>query len=141
MRHFSYLAVLAGCLVVTAPLELLLGTRVYARPRRLARALLPVLVLFVGWDLYAISAGHWDFDARSTTGVVLPGGLPLDELLFFLVVPVCSILALEAVRSVTGWRAGDEAAPRGPAPAGDLPAVPGQPPAPPARPAGRGRRP
>ncbi|OAA28262.1 lycopene cyclase domain-containing protein [Frankia sp. EI5c] len=117
MRHLSYLAVLLACLAATAPLEILLRTRVYARPRRLALAVLPVLVLFVAWDLHAIARGHWDFDRRSTTGVVLPGGIPLEELLFFLVVPVCAVLALEAVRAVTGWRAGDEP------PAGDEPAA------------------
>ncbi|CAO5241089.1 lycopene cyclase domain-containing protein [Frankia sp. AgKG'84/4] len=108
MRHLSYLAVLAGCLLGTAPLELLLATRVYGRPRRLALTLLPVLAVFVAWDLYAISAGHWTFDARGVTGLRLPGRLPLDELLFFLVVPLCAILTLEAVRSVRGWPAGDE---------------------------------
>ncbi|MCK9894076.1 lycopene cyclase domain-containing protein [Frankia sp. AgB32] len=128
MRHLSYLAVLAGCLLGTAPLELLLGTRVYARSRRLALTLVPVLAVFVAWDLYAIAAGHWTFDRRSITGLRLPGRLPLDELLFFLVVPVCSILTLEAVRSVRGWRAGDEPPPGRPAPgepAGGRPASDG----------------
>ncbi|KPM54667.1 lycopene cyclase [Frankia sp. R43] len=118
MGHLSYLAVLLGCLVATAPLELLLRTRVYARPRRLALAIAPVLVVFVGWDLYAIARGHWDFDPRRTTGIVLPGGLPLDEVLFFVVVPVCAVLALEAVRAVTRWPAGDEGDGRGPGQAG-----------------------
>ncbi len=31
---------------------------------------------------------------------------PVEEVLFFLVVPLCSVLALEAVRRVTGWDAG-----------------------------------
>ncbi|CAJ63714.1 MULTISPECIES: lycopene cyclase domain-containing protein [Frankia] len=119
MRHLSYLAVLAGCLLGTAPLELFLGTRVYARPRRLLLTLLPVVAIFAAWDVYAIAAGHWTFDPRSVTGVRLPGHLPLDELLFFLVVPVCAVLTLEAVRSVRGWPAGDE--PAGDEPAGDEP--------------------
>ena len=32
--------------------------------------------------------------------MLLPGRLPLEELLFFLVVPVCAILGFEAVRAV-----------------------------------------
>jgi len=92
----------------TLPLELRLGTRVYARPRRLALTLLPVLPLFVAWDLYAVSRGHWDFDSRQTTGVTAPGGLPVEELLFFVVVPIAAILTLEAVRAVRGWTVGDE---------------------------------
>jgi lycopene cyclase domain-containing protein len=103
-----YLGVLGLCLVGTAPLEFVLHVGVYARWRRLAATLAPVLVVFVGWDLYAIAAGHWRYDPAQTTGVLLPGRLPLDELLFFLVVPVCAVLTLEAVRSVRGWRVGDE---------------------------------
>lgn len=103
----AYLLVLAGCLVGTAPLEVVLGTRVYARWRRLLLTLLPVLVVFTAWDVLAIRAGHWAYDPRQTTGVRL-GNLPLEELLFFLVIPVCAILALEAVRAVRGWRVGDE---------------------------------
>jgi hypothetical protein len=37
--------------------------------------------------------------------------LPLDELLFFLVIPICAVLTLEAVRAVKGWTVGDEAPP------------------------------
>ncbi len=103
-----YLAVLAGCLLGTAPLEVVLATRVYARWRRLLLTLLPVVAVFVTWDLLAIRAGHWDFDPEQTTGVLL-GALPLDELLFFLVIPVCAVLTLEAVRSVKRhWPVGDE---------------------------------
>lgn len=106
MPHLTYLGLLAGCLVVTAPLELLLRVRVYARWRRLLVALLPELVLFVGWVLYAIAQGHWHYSGRLTLGVRLPGGIPVEEVLFFLVVPLCAVLALEAVRKVTGWDAG-----------------------------------
>src|SRR4051812_24609616 len=106
MGHLTYLALLAGCLVVTAPLELLLRVRVYARWRRLLLAVLPEFVVFVAWVLYAIAHGHWDYSDRLTLGVRLPGGIPVEEVLFFLVVPLCSVLALEAVRTVTGWDAG-----------------------------------
>lgn len=108
MRHLAYLAVLAVCLLGTLPLELWLGVRVYRRPRRLLLTLMPVVAVFAVWDLYAIAAGHWTFDPAQTTGVLLPGDLPVEELLFFVVVPVCSVLAFEAVRRVRGWPAGDE---------------------------------
>ncbi|HEU0103238.1 MAG TPA: lycopene cyclase domain-containing protein [Mycobacteriales bacterium] len=102
-----YLAVLAGCLVGTLPLELVLHTRVYGRPLRLLLTLLPVVVVFVCWDVLAIRAGHWSYDPRQTTGLHL-GDLPLEELLFFLVIPVCAVLTLEAVRAVKHWPVGDE---------------------------------
>jgi len=99
--RFTYLAVLAGCLLATLPLELFLRARVYARWRRWLLALAPAFVVFVAWDLYAISRGQWFFDPAQTVGVVLPGGIPLEEVLFFLVVPTCALLAFEAVRRVT----------------------------------------
>jgi lycopene cyclase domain-containing protein len=106
--RFSYLGVLACCLLGTALLELFLHVNVYRRWRRLLLTLVPVAVVFAAWDIAAIAAGHWTFDPRQVTGITLPGGLPLEELLFFLAIPVCAVLAFEAVRAVKGWRAGDE---------------------------------
>ncbi|MBV9486013.1 MAG: lycopene cyclase domain-containing protein [Frankiaceae bacterium] len=101
-----YLLVMAGCVVVTLPLELVLRARVYARWRRLSLTLLPVLAVFVTWDVLAIHAHAWSY--RRLTGVKI-GNLPLEELVFFLVIPVCSVLTLEAVRRLRpSWSAGDE---------------------------------
>lgn len=108
MSHLAYLAVLAGCLLGTLPLELVLRTRVYARWRRWLLSLAPMLVLFLAWDVYAIRAGHWTYDENLMTGILLPGRLPLDEVLFFVVTPTCAILAFEAVRAVKRWPVGDE---------------------------------
>jgi lycopene cyclase domain-containing protein len=108
MRHLAYLAVLAGCLAAAVWLEPVLKVHVFRRWRRLALTVLPVAAVFVVWDLLAIAAGHWRFDRAQTTGVLLPGGLPLDEVLFFLVVPICAVLGFEAVRAVLRRPVGDE---------------------------------
>jgi lycopene cyclase domain-containing protein len=108
MRHLAYLSVLVGCLAAALWLEPVLKVNVLRRWRRLLLTLLPVVLVFVVWDLLAIAAGHWRFDRGQTTGILLPGGLPLDEVLFFVVVPVCAILGFEAVRAVLRRTAGDE---------------------------------
>jgi lycopene cyclase domain-containing protein len=111
VRHLTYLFVLAGCLGGALWLEPALRVGVLRRWRRLLATVVPVAVVFGAWDIAAIRAGHWSYDPAQTTGVRLPGALPLEELLFFLVVPVCAILGFEAVRTVrrkAGWRAGDE---------------------------------
>lgn len=108
MRHLAYLGMLGFCLVGTLPLEVLLRLRVCARWRRLLLSVLPVLAGFVAWDLYAISRRQWTFDRGQILGVVLPGGIPLEEVLFFMVVPVAAVLTLEAVRAVSGWPVHDE---------------------------------
>jgi lycopene cyclase domain-containing protein len=109
VRHVVYLAILAACVLGTLPLEFLLHTGVYARWRRLTITLLPVVVVFVAWDLLAIAPHTWHYDRRYLVGAYLPGHLPVEELLFFLVVPTCAVLTLEAVRRRRPqWTVGDE---------------------------------
>ena len=93
----EYLIVLALCLIVTAPLELLLGVRVYRQTRRLALTLLSTGAVFVTWDLVGARLGHWGYEQSRIVGVHFLG-LPLEEYLFFIVVPLCGVLAYEAVR-------------------------------------------
>lgn len=97
MDRLRYLLLLTGCLAVTLPLELS-GSRVYRRPARLARAVLPVAAVFLAWDAVAIAGHVWWYDPRYLVGVTLPFSVPLEEALFFLVVPVCAVLTLETVR-------------------------------------------
>lgn len=108
MRHLAYVGMLALVVLGTLPLELRLGTRVYARGRRLLLSVLPVVAVFLSWDVYAVARGHWSFDPAQTLGILLPGGVAVEELLFFLIVPTAAILTLEAVRAVRGWAVGDE---------------------------------
>jgi len=103
--RFQYLLLMLGCLVLTLPLELVIGARVWRRPGRLARAVLPVAAVFMIWDTVAIDRGHWRFAERYTTGWVVPGGVPVEELAFFLTIPVCGLLTYEAVRILwPTWR-------------------------------------
>jgi lycopene beta-cyclase len=95
MDPFRYLIVLGACLAITLPLEFVLGVRVYRRPRRLLATVAPVAAVFAGWDLVATARGHWWFSDRYTIGVRLLG-LPIEEWLFFVVVPMCAVLTYEA---------------------------------------------
>jgi len=104
--RYEYLIVLAGCLLVTLPLEFVLGARVYRRPARLAAVVLPVAAVFYLWDLIAVARGHWAFNPDRTSGILLPGQVPLEEALFFVVIPLCGLLTYEAVGTVLArWRA------------------------------------
>ena len=107
--RFLYLGVLAFCVLGTLPLEIVLRARVYARPLRWVLALAPMAAVFLVWDLWAFHRGHWYYSTTKTVGVSVLG-LPLEEVLFFLVVPTAAILTFEAVRAVRGWTVGDEPA-------------------------------
>jgi lycopene cyclase domain-containing protein len=89
-----YLSVLAACLLGTLPLEVVLGARVYRRWRRVVLTLVPVLGVFLLWDALSISAGFWSY--HRLTGLRV-GNLPVEEIAFFVVVPLCCLLTYEAV--------------------------------------------
>ena len=101
MDAWQYLLVLGLCVAVTLPLEIIGGARVYRRPKALLATLLPVVAVFGGWDLIAVHHGEWSYNARYVLGL-RPGGLPLEEWLFFVVVPVCALLTYEALGRGTG---------------------------------------
>jgi lycopene cyclase domain-containing protein len=113
MAGLSYCGVLLLIVGGSVWLELALRTRVLVRWRRFLLTVIPVVVVMFAWDGYAIAHGHWTFSPTQTLGWLLPWHVPVEELLFFVVVPFASILTLEGVRSVTGWRLGDEPAERG----------------------------
>lgn len=89
-----------ACLLITLPLELVLGARVYRRLRLLVLAVLPVVLVFSVWDVVGIVRGHWDYNPAYVTGIRLPFEMPLEELVFFVVIPICGLLTYEAVGQV-----------------------------------------
>ncbi|KAA1251494.1 lycopene cyclase domain-containing protein [Mycobacterium simiae] len=97
--HWQYLLVLAACLAITAPLEVF-GKGVYRQPRRLLKAILPAAAVFLVWDEVAVAAGVWSYDARYITGLSIPFRVPIEEVLFFLVIPLCALLTYNAVSTI-----------------------------------------
>ena len=100
LDHFQYLLLMVACLLITLPLEFVLGARVYRRPAGLAFAVIPVVIIFSVWDIVGILRDHWSYSPRFTTGVKLIFGMPIEELVFFVVVPLCGLLTYEAVGQV-----------------------------------------
>jgi lycopene cyclase domain-containing protein len=99
MDHWQYLIVLGACLLLTAPLEFF-GHGVYRQGRRVVAAVLPVALVFLAWDAVAVAAGVWRYNPRYLLGLIAPGGLPLEEILFFVVIPLCGLLTYSAVNAM-----------------------------------------
>ncbi len=93
------------CLMGTLPLDAVFHAGVLRQVRRLALSVLPVAVVFVAWDLAATHAGQWTFDSEQTLPVRL-FGLPVEELAFFLVIPLAGLLTYESVGVVLRRRRG-----------------------------------
>ncbi len=99
MDRWQYLGILAACVLITLPLEAVLGARVDRRPARLVATLLPVIAVFAGWDLAGAHLGHWWWSRQQVVGLRLLG-LPVEEWLFFVVIPVCALLTYNAVSTI-----------------------------------------
>lgn len=110
---WTYLLVLIGCIVATIPLEVVFRAGVYRRWRIAAVTIAPVAAVFIAWDYLAAHADWWSFNPDYVLGIVL-GILPLEELLFFVVVPLCAILTLEGVRHFKPEWAGPSSAEHSP---------------------------
>lgn len=92
---------MVGCLVITAPLEVF-GRGVYRQARRAAAAVIPVALVFIVWDLLAILGDVWSYNPDFVTGLGI-GAVPLEELMFFLVIPLCALLTYSAVSTILSW--------------------------------------
>ncbi len=81
-------------------LEFAFKIRVLRRPRLLFMAILPVSIVFLAWDAFAIQQEHWTFDKAQILGIIGPLNIPLEEYLFFIIIPIAAVLTLEGVKVV-----------------------------------------
>ncbi len=98
VAQWSYVAMLAFCLLGTLPLVPAFRLRVLRQPVRLLLTVALAGTPFLLWDLYATRSGHWWFDADQTLPW-RPIGIPLEEIAFFVVIPIVAVLTLEATRA------------------------------------------
>lgn len=87
-------------LTLLGPLALSFDRRVaYAQQwRYLVVGLVPAAALFLGWDVWFSAAGYWAFNDAYLLGVRWLG-LPLEEWLFFMVVPYATVFVYDCL-----WR-------------------------------------
>jgi len=81
-------------------LEIFLKIGVLRRIKRVIISIIPISTLFLIWDAYAIAQGHWFFDRKQILGIYGPFGIPLEEFLFFIIIPIAAIMTIEAVIKV-----------------------------------------
>lgn len=86
----------------TAPLILSFSKKMdfYKYPLRLIAALLFPFVLFITWDIIVTARGHWSFNPLYTVGFKI-FGLPIEEILFFIIIPFCGLFTWESVKYFT----------------------------------------
>jgi len=100
VQKFGYMAMLAFTVFGSFWLEIVLKTSVLKRWKRALISILPISFFFLVWDAYAIAQGHWFFNRDRMLGIYGPFDIPLEEFLFFIIVPMAAILTLEGVTTV-----------------------------------------
>jgi lycopene cyclase domain-containing protein len=73
----------------------------YQKPIRLILSIALPLIVFLIWDVYAVHTGHWFFNSEYVIGIKL-FNLPIEEILFFIIIPFSSLFLWESVKYFTG---------------------------------------
>ena len=100
LSNWSYVAMLLFVIIGSWWLEFAFKIKVLRRPRILFSAIFPVSLFFLLWDAFAINQDHWTFDPDQILGLFGPLNIPLEEYLFFLIIPIAAVLTLEGVKVV-----------------------------------------
>jgi lycopene cyclase domain-containing protein len=59
------------------------------------------LVVGIAWDIYAIPRQHWIFpDEKGILGIYFIKGIPIEELLWFLIVPYFFLIVYKTIHVI-----------------------------------------
>ncbi len=103
MAHFHYLFVLAfiGICAIGVNVGFKLGITKKLKQFLLMDAV--IIVVYLAWDIWAIFKKSWYFDGNQIIGINFFSRLPIEEILFFVIVPLMGVLTYLALLKLTGW--------------------------------------
>jgi lycopene cyclase domain-containing protein len=96
-HHFTYFLILAAALA--APLSFSFDKKIalYKNWKYLFPAILLPNIFYIVWDIYFTVKGIWSFNENYIIGIKL-FNLPIEEILFFFVIPYCCLFIYECIR-------------------------------------------
>jgi lycopene cyclase domain-containing protein len=96
-HHYTYFLILAASLA--GPLALSFDKKVafFKRWKYLFPAMTMPALIYILWDIYFTYNGVWGFNEDYITGIKLVN-LPIEEVLFFFIVPYCCVFIYECIR-------------------------------------------
>ena len=96
-NHYTYFIIL--CCSLAGPLALSFDKKVgfYKKWKYLFPAMLFPAFFYIVWDIFFTKENVWSFNENYITGIKLIN-LPVEEVLFFFVVPYCCVFIYECVR-------------------------------------------
>lgn len=84
---FYYTLTAATLLVVALFLEIKYKEHLFKFWKERIFWILISLMVGIPWDMYAIPREHWIFTGRGILGIIVLNGIPVEEFLWFLIVP------------------------------------------------------
>jgi lycopene cyclase domain-containing protein len=95
--HCTYFLILAGS--IAGPLALSFDKKVafYTKWKYLFPAMILPALFYIVWDSYFTYKGIWTFNGDYNVGIYLYN-LPIEEILFFIIVPYCCVFIYECIR-------------------------------------------
>ncbi len=96
--HYTYLLILIGSII--APLLLSFDKKVafYKSWKVLAKSMILPAIFYIIWDIAFTQQGIWSFNETYITGIKIYN-LPIEEVLFFFVVPYCCVFIYACCRT------------------------------------------
>jgi len=96
-QQYTYFFILAASLA--GPLLLSFDKKVafYKNWKYLFPAMLLPALFYITWDFYFTAKGVWSFNEKYITGIKIYN-LPVEEVLFFFIVPYCCVFIYECIR-------------------------------------------
>lgn len=95
--QYTYFLILGASFL--GPLALSFDKKVayYTKWKYLLPAIIIPALLYMAWDMYFTKQGVWWFNEKYISGIHI-GNLPLEEVLFFFIVPYCCVFIYECIR-------------------------------------------
>ncbi len=101
LKNFTYLLILATSLLVPLILSFEKKVQYYKNLKYILPAIVVTTAVFLVWDINFTKAGIWSFNPEYTLGKNIKG-MPVEEWLFFLVVPYCCVFIYEVLKYYLG---------------------------------------
>jgi lycopene cyclase domain-containing protein len=97
MAEFNYLGVLLFISICAVGVTLVFKVRAPRFWKTFLFVDSVVLAVYLFWDYWAIEKKIWSFDPAQTIGLKVLGIIPIEEVLFFIIVPLMTIITYLAL--------------------------------------------
>lgn len=98
LQKLTYALLLAGSVIMPFALSFDRKVAFYRQWKALFPATILTAAIFITWDIYFTQHNVWWFNEAYVTGLFI-AGLPIEEWLFFIIIPYCCIFIYEVSRA------------------------------------------